>query len=43
MAADPRSLPSRDGYPTFSVAEIIRRHAVVCQALHGDDLGCMVL
>src|SRR5215470_1764194 len=43
MAADPRTLPTRHGYPTFSAAEIGRRHDLVRRALHSDDLRCLVL
>ena len=43
MAVDPRTLPTRDGYPTFSAAEVARRHAAVRQALGAGDLDCLVL
>jgi Xaa-Pro dipeptidase len=43
MAADPRTLPTRHGYPTFSTAEIGRRHDLVREALRSDDLSCLVL
>jgi Xaa-Pro dipeptidase len=43
VATDPRSLPTRDGYPTFSAAEIARRHQAVRQALDRDNLSCLVL
>ena len=43
MAVDPRTLPTRGGYPTFSAAEIARRHDAVRQALRADALDCLVL
>jgi Xaa-Pro aminopeptidase len=43
MAADPSTLPTRHGYPTFSDAEVQRRHAAVRDALREQNLSCLVL
>jgi Xaa-Pro aminopeptidase len=43
MAADPSTLPTRDGYPTFSEAEIARRHTVVREALREQHFDSLVL
>jgi Xaa-Pro aminopeptidase len=43
MVADPSTLPTRDGYPTFSPAEIGRRHAAVRAALREQNFSCLVL
>jgi Xaa-Pro aminopeptidase len=36
-------LPTRNGYPTFSAAEIVHRHETVREALRCDGLSCLVL
>src|SRR5579859_118261 len=43
MAADPSSLPMRAGYPTFTDAEIARRHAALRAALREAKCDCLVL
>jgi Xaa-Pro aminopeptidase len=43
MVADPNTLPTRDGFPTFSRAEIGRRHAAVRAALREQNFSCLVL
>jgi Xaa-Pro aminopeptidase len=43
MAADPRTLPTRHGYPTFSDAEITRRHTAIRDSLREQNLSCLVL
>jgi Xaa-Pro aminopeptidase len=43
MAADPSTLPMRNGYPTYSQTEIARRHAALRQALREQDLGGLLL
>jgi Xaa-Pro aminopeptidase len=43
MVADPSTLPTRGGFPTFSPAEIGRRHTAVRAALRAQNLECLVL
>jgi Xaa-Pro aminopeptidase len=43
MAADPSIVPTRNGYPTFSQAEIARRHAGMREALREQNFSGLVL